>query len=137
MYAFGTFQPTETETAPKTYFIPAALTTVIERIEAHGIWVETLSAPRELALETFRIDSTHVADQPFQGRRERTLFGAYESVTKTLPAGTLIVPVDQSLGRLVFYLLEPRSDDGLVNWALMDDALDGVRYYPILREPAN
>jgi hypothetical protein len=136
MYEFGTFQPTESETAPKTYFIPPTMTTVIERINAHGIWVEALSEPRELVLETFRIDSTHVADRPFQGRQERTLFGAYETITTILPAGTMIVPVDQSLGRLVFYLLEPRSDDGLVNWALMDDVLDGVQYYPILREPA-
>lgn len=136
MPEFGTFAPTETETAPKTYFIPPEMTTVIERIKAHGIWVEELPEPRELTLESFRIDSTQVAERPFQGRRERTLFGAYEPVTKTLPAGTIIVPVDQTLGRLVFYLLEPRSDDGLVNWALMDDALEGATSYPVLREPA-
>ena len=137
MYEYGAFTPVETERAPRTYFVPPSLTAVIERLSAHGVWFEELSGPRELALERFRIDSTEAAERPFQGRHERTLSGAYEPVVHTLEAGTLVVPVDQQLGGLVFYLLEPRSDDGLVAWALMDDALDDAAYYPILREPAD
>ena len=137
MYEYGQFSAIETERAPRTYFVPPSLTTVIERLSAHGVWFEELSSTRELALERFRIDSTLVASQPFQGRHERTLSGAYEPVVQTLEAGTLVVPVDQQLGRLVFYLLEPRSDDGLVAWALMDDVLEDAKYYPILREPAD
>ncbi len=137
MYEYGQFSAIETERAPRTYFVPPSLTAVIERLSAHGVWFEELSSTRELALERFRIDSTLVASQPFQGRHERTLSGAYEPVVQTLAAGTLVVPVDQQLGRLVFYLLEPRSDDGLVAWALMDDVLEDAEYYPILREPAD
>jgi len=39
----------------------------------------------------------------------------------------------QPLARLAFYLLEPRSDDGLTNWNLLDEALSGAKIYPILR----
>ena len=137
MYEYGQFSPVETERAPRTYFVPPSLTTVIDRLSAHGVWFEELTSPRELAVESFRIDSTRVASRPFQGRLERTLYGAYEPVVRTLEAGTLVVPVDQQLGRLVFYLLEPRSDDGLVAWALMDDVLENARHYPVLREPAD
>ena len=136
MYEYGTFAAVEMERAPRTYFVPPSQATVIERLSAHGVRFEELSVPREMTLEWFRIDSTQVAGRPFQGRHERTLSGAYESVVHTLEAGTLAVPVDQQLGRLVFYLLEPRSDDGLVAWALMDDVLEDAEYYPILREPA-
>lgn len=137
MYEYGTFSATETERAPRTYFVPPSLSTVIERLGAHGIWFEELSSPRELALERFRIDASQAAERPFQGRHERTLSGVYEPVVHTLEPGTLVVPVDQKLGRLVCYLLEPRSDDGLVAWALMDDVLEGAEHYPILREPAD
>lgn len=137
MYEYGTFEATATEVAPKTYFVPAELTEVAERLDAHGVWFEPLEESRTMNLERFRIDSTRVAERPFQGRNERTLFGTYEPRTETLPAGTLVVPVDQSLGRLVFYLLEPRSDDGLVNWAIIDKSLNEATHYPILREPAN
>jgi len=137
MYEYGQFSAVETERAPRTYFVSPSLATVIERLSAHGIRFEELAGPREMELERFRIDSTSVAAQPFQGRHERTLSGAYEPVVQTLEEGTLAVPVDQPLGRLVFYLLEPRSDDGLVAWALMDDVVADAEYYPILREPAD
>ena len=52
---------------------------------------------------------------------------------ETIPAGTVIVPTAQPLGRLAFYLLDPRSDDGLVAWNVLDDALEGAARYPILR----
>ena len=40
----------------------------------------------------------------------------------------------QPLARLAFYLIEPRSDDGLVDWNLLDDALgESVPAYPIVR----
>lgn len=136
MPEFGTFQATETETVPKTYFVPPALKTVVDRLETHGIWMEELTGPRTIEVERFRVDSTQVAERPFQGHTERTVYGAYERITQTLPAGTLIVPTDQALGRLVFYLLEPRSDDGLVDWGLMDDVLKNTKHYPIVREPA-
>lgn len=65
--------------------------------------------------------------------RERTVLGGYERAQETLPAGTVVVRVDQPLDRLAFYLLEPRSDDGLLDWNLLDGALANARSYPIVR----
>jgi hypothetical protein len=45
----------------------------------------------------------------------------------------VVVNIDQPLGRLVFHLLEPRSDDGFVTWNLVDDALQKAAFYPISR----
>jgi hypothetical protein len=45
--------------------------------------------------------------------------------------------MEQPLARLAFLLLEPRSDDGLVNWNVLDPALEGVEEYPILRTSAD
>ena len=51
-----------------------------------------------------------------------------------MPAGTFRVEMKQPLARLAFYLLEPRSDDGLVDWNLLDEALgEDVTVYPIVR----
>jgi hypothetical protein len=35
------------------------------------------------------------------------------------------VRTNQLLARLAFYLLEPRSDDGLFNWNFFDPMLEG------------
>jgi hypothetical protein len=83
-------------------------------------------------VEVFRVDSTSVSPRAFQGHQEVEVFGAWESVTRTLPAGTTVVEVSQPLGRLAFYLLEPRADDGLANWGLLDDFIEDGEY-PILR----
>jgi hypothetical protein len=52
-----------------------------------------------------------------------------------VPEGTAYVAMDQPLGRLAFSLLEPRSDDGLVAWALLDDWIEREAL-PVWRLPA-
>jgi hypothetical protein len=79
------------------------------------------------------VDSSWTAQRPFQNHRERTVTGAWESASDTVPAGTVVVRLDQPLGRLAFVLLEPRSDDGLLDWNYFDGALNGARYYPVRR----
>jgi Zinc carboxypeptidase len=119
MAEFGTFKPTDTERAPRSYLVPAALTDVVDRLRAHGVRMTVLASARSSRIEKFRIDSTTVARE-FQGHTERTLYGAWEPMTEMVPAGTIVVPLEQPLGRLVFSLLEPRSDDGFVNWNVVD-----------------
>jgi hypothetical protein len=134
MADYSTFQGVEFERVPRAYFVPAALTAVINRLEAHGVRFGRTGEALAVAVERFRIDSTRQAERPFQNHRERTVVGAYETARVTVPAGTVVVPTAQPLGRLVFYLLEPRSDDGLLNWNLLDEALERAPgEYPILR----
>jgi hypothetical protein len=79
------------------------------------------------------IDSTSVSQREYQGHKQRSLYGRYEEVEVTLPIGTAVVSVAQPLGRLAFLLIEPRSDDGLVTWNVLDQALEESDAYPILR----
>ena len=39
----------------------------------------------------------------------------------------------QPLARLAFCLLEPRSNDGLLPWNVLGEALKNAKTYPILR----
>jgi hypothetical protein len=136
MPEFGSFTGTETVSVPAAYVVPPELSVVIERLGAHGVVMEPLKVAQRRTLERFRIDSTVVAEREFQGHRERTVFGDYEQIEDSLPAGTVLVPTDQPLGRLVVLLLEPRSDDGLLTWNVLDRALEGATHYPIQRLPA-
>jgi hypothetical protein len=134
---FGSFSGTETVTVPEAYVVPPELSAVLGQLAAHGVVVERSTGAQRRTLERFRIDSTSVAEREYQGRRERTLFGRYELVEDTLPAGTVLVPTAQPLGRLVVMLLEPRSDDGLTAWNVLDRVLDGATTYPIRRVPTH
>jgi hypothetical protein len=133
MPEFGTFQATESERAPAAYVIPSELGAVLDALDDHGIAWRRLEEPITMAVERFVIDSTTVAEREYQGHHQRTVFGSYEPVQITVPAGAAVVSLDQPLGRLAFLLLEPRSDDGLLNWNFLDDAIEEALYYPIVR----
>ncbi len=135
MYEYGTFRPTETAVAPEAYYVLPEAEGAIERLEAHGVAVVRYAAEREVPVDRFVIDSTTVAQREFQGRHERTVWGHWIATMETLPAGTAYVSVDQPLGRLAFTLLEPRSDDGFVTWAILDEQIEAGTF-PVLRVPA-
>jgi hypothetical protein len=132
MTEYGTFRATETGTVPARYLVPAEAEDALDRLGAHGVRMSTLPSPLEVRGEAFRVDSVLVAERPFQGHRERVVHGGWMPVDTVVPAGTRIVDTDQPLGRLAFYLLEPRSDDGLANWGLLGDSTATGRW-PVLR----
>jgi hypothetical protein len=133
MYEDAAFESTDAERVPSAYYIPANLTAAIERLRAHGVKMERLEQGAALALEEFQIESTQVTPQAFENHKERTATGKYAPVERTLPAGTYRIPMNQPLARLAFYLIEPRSNDGLLTWNVLDDALRDPKVYPILR----
>ena len=79
--------------------------------------------------------TNRTAARAFQDVRMQEVFGAWEDASAGASEAGLLVPVDQPLGRLVVMLLEPRSDDGLVAWGVLADALAADRV-PIQRIPA-
>ncbi|MCY3676429.1 MAG: M14 family metallopeptidase [Gemmatimonadetes bacterium] len=147
MYEYGTFAPTLTERVPAAYLVPADLEDILVRLAAHGIELEPAAgaegaasaaavAPTPVDAEAFRIDSVRTAERPFQGRNEQTLFGRYEMTQVTPAPGDMWARADQPLGRLLFSLLEPQSDDGFANWGFLADRLEAGGTYPIVRVPA-
>ncbi|MFW5947866.1 MAG: M14 family metallopeptidase [Gemmatimonadota bacterium] len=133
---YGRFEATETGRVPDRYYIPPSLASVVDLLTFHGVRTTRLPGPQTLALERFGIDSVRVADREYEGRREQEVFGAWETDRVSLPEGTVVVPMHQPLARLAFTLLEPRSDDGVVAWHIVDMAPDSSATYPVLRRPA-
>jgi len=118
---------------PTTRMIAA----VVDRLEAHGI--KYFKTTKEMAIkgERFKIASSEQAQAEYQGTHKlRTLTGAWESTEQTLPVGSLVVSMDQPLARLAFILFDPRSDDGLMAWNILDPVLGATpapEFYPVLR----
>jgi hypothetical protein len=134
MPEYGRFRATETAAVPRAYLVPAGFGDALAILAAHGVEFHTLAESATLAAQEFRITASAVAEEEFQQHRERTLGGAWsDAEERTFPAGTVVVPMDQPLARLALLLLDPRSDDGLANWNVLDAALEGAEVYPILR----
>jgi hypothetical protein len=134
MAEYGTFKASETERVPSAYYVAAGLTKAIENLRAHGIVMTPLKTAQTVQIEQFTIQSSTLSERVFEGHKERTLTGSWGPSDRELPAGTLRIDMKQPLARLAFYLIEPRSDDGLVDWNLLDESLgESVPAYPIVR----
>lgn len=137
MAVYDRFTSTATRRVPTEYVVPASpsgLHDIVERkLREHGIQVARASAAGRRSVEQFTIREVHHAPQAFQGHRAVSLQGQFESRTMDIPAGSLTVSTKQPLGRLVFYLLEPESDDGLTTWNVFDDALKVGAAHPVLK----
>jgi hypothetical protein len=113
------------------------LASVTDRLEAHGIKFTRTDREMTVKGEQYRIASNTLADREYQGTHKmRTITGAWEATSQTLPAGSLIIPMDQPLARLAFILFDPRSDDGFMAWNILDAVLGATpapTIYPVLR----
>ncbi|WP_420126051.1 M14 family metallopeptidase [Longimicrobium sp.] len=135
MPEWQSFDAGETERAPAMYLLPPGMDSIVDRLRMHGVRVDSVfDVPAQV--EVFRIDSTRVAERAFQGHRERRVWGRWETQTPRMAPRMMGVPMDQPLARLVFTLLEPRSDDGFAAWNLLDRWIEPDRRYPIIRVPA-
>ena len=133
MADYSTFKGLEPERVPSAYYIPASLKDAVDRFTAHGIAMTSLTAAAKVRIEEFRIDTNDAAPTPFQDHHERTITGRWTATEREVPAGTLRIDLSQPRARLAFYLIEPRSDDGLLNWNLLDEAVKNAKIYPIVR----
>lgn len=133
MIDYGTFENTEFEGVPAFYIVPADQQDVLHKLRDHGVSMNPYGSDGTLSVEVFRVDSTSVAQREFQGHRERSVYGTYRQDTRPVASGDMVVRMNQPLGRLVFYLLEPRADDGFVNWNVLDDSIEPGADYPIVR----
>jgi hypothetical protein len=110
------FQATLQRTIPFAYAIPAEEIAAVRLLRLHSIRVERLERAWTGRVESFAVSEVSTSPRVFQGHRERMLEGRWNAERVRLGEGTFIVPSDQRLGLLAFYLLEAESDDGLATW---------------------
>ena len=120
---------------PAGYLIdPAFLPKVLPILQAHGLRVQPGSSrPRRLQVLHFQETGRKVSTSAYQGVFTLELQGAWRPAPtqKKLQLAwnsvdldrALYIPMDQPLGRLAFYLLDPRSSDSLVFWGAFHSAL--------------
>ncbi len=130
------FTPTLTERLPLAYAVPAGDTAILRLLRLHGIKMRELHSDTALAsAEQFHIDSVTLDPVVFQGHHQTTVAGRWLRSTSAgaVPGGTWLVPANQPLGVLAMYLLDPRSDDGLATWNVLNPELVPGRVYSVIR----
>lgn len=132
MEDFGMFSITRNVKAPRAYLFKKDAK-IVEKLLQHGITVEELTSELNVEVDSFTIATFEKSKRQFQGHFESKITGNYRSEKITFPVGTILVRTAQPLGRLVFYLLEAESDDGLVNWNYFDSYLETGKTFPVYK----
>lgn len=122
-------------TLPRGYIVPASFTEVVENLKMHGIQVSRLSKNQTFLGETFLVDSLVNSKYEFQKHKSASLYGHFKSDSKKCLKGDYLVDMAQPLSNLIFYLLEPQSDDGLAHWNFFDTYLKSAKNvsYPVFK----
>ncbi|HVT81471.1 MAG TPA: M14 family metallopeptidase [Phycisphaerae bacterium] len=134
VYNYDDFAATRSVTAARAYLFrnEPGMAKVIANLRAHGITVETLSAPLETQVDSFAISAVNPLGT-FQNHREESIAGDFHPETVAFPAGSIVIRTDQHLGLLAAYLLEPQSDDGFTRWNFLDGYLGAGKTHPIYK----
>lgn len=126
---FYSSHPTLTLKRPTAYWVPSYRTDIIERLRLSGVTMETLDAPRTVAVDMLRLEEPKLAPRANEGHVQATVTGVTpEARDWTFPAGSVRVPTDQPLGDVVVLLLEPQSSEGFFAWGLFPEVLSRVEY---------
>lgn len=132
---YSAFKATEFETVPEAYYLPADLNKVAQDLQMHGVKMEKLDQALQTSASAFFLEGWTQSERIFQKhQRIETVDGDWQSYQSTsLKEGGWVVPMNQPLAYVAFYLLEPQSDDGLVSWNFLDAWLKKNSELPILR----
>ncbi|OOG40916.1 peptidase M14 [Rhodanobacter sp. C05] len=116
-------------TPPAAYVVPAQWTAIIDKLDAHGIRYQRLKHPLTIHAEGYQLDHPQWADKPFEGHLMLRGFDlrAVPRVVE-LPAGSVIVPMDQRAANVVINLLEPQAPDSLLHWGFLNAIFEAKEY---------
>jgi murein tripeptide amidase MpaA len=112
-------QPSLTVTAPAGgYLVPPGHVAIVQaKLALHGIESRVLEkAVADVPVQAFRAERVEFSGAPFEGCQRATLIGRWRDEVQPIAAGSLLVPIDQRLARLVLALLEPQAPDSLAAW---------------------
>lgn len=114
---------------PLAWWVPAAWTEVIRRLELHGIEFERIDRPLTVRGERQQFSAVEFAPRPFEGRQMLAGFAMQpEIVDIELPPGSVRVPAAQPRGAIAMHLLEPASPDALLRWGFFNAIFEDKEY---------
>ncbi|HUB91057.1 MAG TPA: M14 family metallopeptidase [Dyella sp.] len=122
--------PDVSVTPPVAYVVPGEWKTIIDKLDAHGIAYRRIGHPmKEVAATAYQLDQPTWAAQPFEGHLMLQSFTLHaHPVEVTLPAGSVIVPMNQRAANVAMQLLEPQAPDSLLHWGYLDAIFEAKEF---------
>jgi hypothetical protein len=104
------------------YVVPPGHAALVQaKLALHGIEHRVITtATATTPVQAFRAERVEFSGAPFEGCQRTTLHGQWRDEVQPIAIGSLLVPVEQRLARLVLALLEPQAPDSLAAWGFFN-----------------
>lgn len=136
---YAAFKDTGSALIPRGYIIPAGLDTIVEILRKQGVKVTTLEKNQRFSGESFFIEKWNKSPRKFEGHNMVSVEGTFNAREILAKKGDFVIDMAQPLANLIFYMLEPQSDDGLLTWNFFDHILKSANLpfapveYPVFK----
>ena len=125
---YDTFRVTAAVAPPLEYIVPTQWSNVIEVLHAHGIEFRSLAETTSIEVESYRLNNVQWPSEPFEGRHMPRFDVERVVEVREFPAGSVVVPVAQPLGKLILNLLEPQAPDSFAKWGFFNAIFEEKEY---------
>jgi Zinc carboxypeptidase len=132
---------TASTTPPAGYVVPQQWAHVLEVLSAHDVITHRTTASWTGQVERYQCSGMQWQGRPFEGRHPifggegesgagAGKFGQCTLTTEsvTIPAGSVIVPLNQRLSKVAINWLEPEAPDSAMRWGFFDAIFEQKEY---------
>lgn len=123
---------TKSTRLPSGYLIPVQYSWAVSRLRQHGVVVSQLTTDIEIQVETYGIQKVD-RGRTFQGHAPVSVEVFATEATQQASEDMFYVDTAQPLGVLAGFLLEPESDESLLQWNFFAPDIAVGETYPVLR----
>ena len=117
------------QTPKEGYLIPPTHAEWIsKKLKIHGIKFQELKSTHVPHLQTFRATQTEFTKVPFEGHQGLSVKGVWKEEDRTLPQGTLFIPLHQKNAKLILHLFEPESYESFLAWGFFNAHFEQKEY---------
>jgi hypothetical protein len=125
---YDTFRVTAAVAPPLHYIVPIQWREVIDVLHAHGIHFRSLATSTSIEVESYRFVNVVWPSGPFEGRHMPRFEVERVTEVREFPAGSVVVPFAQPLGKLIMNLLEPQAPDSFAKWGFFNAIFEEKEY---------
>ncbi|MBM7132032.1 peptidase M14 [Dyella mobilis] len=117
-------------TPPAAYVVPGEWTSIIDKLDAHGIAYRRIGHPmKQVQAEAYQLGHPVWASEPFEGHLMLRSFTLESLPTEVnLSPGSIVVPLDQRDANVAIELLEPQAPDSLLHWGYLNEIFEAKEY---------
>jgi murein tripeptide amidase MpaA len=126
---FNTVEVATETMLPDAYIIPAQWHEVIRRLGLHGVKMEFLQQETEFQVDSYRFFDVRLSSTVNEGRQTANFKLDPITQTRSFPAGSAIISMNQPAAQFIAHALEPLAPSSFAYWGEFNAIFQRVEYY--------